>query len=230
MGMAIPSNCNVTRPFACLKVTIAIVITLLCFFGTNTLAFYAGALHDVPNFQHSPLIDRLAHFALNEFNKQQNAQLSFSKVVRAREQMVAGMAYYLTVQALDGHQTTGLYLAKVWVVPWKNFTQLEDFKPLDADKDGSQTSPWNAVGVQDPMVKEAAENAVKIIQQRSNSLMPYELQEVVSAKGKVVNSLHIFDLLLKVKWENEVKNYEVEMKRTLEGKWVMNQMQPVAGH
>nr|ABK24186.1 unknown [Picea sitchensis] len=220
--MSISGNCNVSRPLACLKLTMAIVITLLCFFGTNTLAFYAGAVRDVPNFQHSPRIDGLARFALNEFNKQQNAQLSFSKVVRAREQMVSGMVYYLTMEALDGHRTTGLYLAKVWVVPWTNFTQLEDFKQLDADKDGYQTSLWHAVRVQDPMVKEAAENAVKILQQRSNSLMPYELQEIVSAKGKVVNALNIFDLLLKIKWENKVQNYEVEMKRTLEGKWTMN--------
>jgi hypothetical protein len=196
----------------------AIVITLLCFFGTNTLAFYAGTVRDVPNFQHSPRIDGLAHFALNEFNKQ---QLSFSKVVRAREEMVAGRVYYLTMEALDGHGTTGLYLAKVWMVPWNNFTQLEEFKQLYADKDGSQASLWHAVRVQDSMVKEAAENAVKIIQQKSNSLMPYELQEIVSAKGKVVNALNIFYLLLKIKWENKVENYKVEMKRTPEGKWTM---------
>jgi len=97
-------------------------------------------------------------------------------------------------------------------------------------EDGSQASLWHVVGAQDPMVKEAAEIAVKIIQQRSNSLMPYELQEIVSAKKKVVNVLNIFDLLLKIKWENEVKSYEVEMKRTLEGKWTMNHMEPDAGH
>jgi len=230
MEMAISGNCNVYRPFTCLKVLTPIVIILLCFFGTSSLAFYAGAVRDVPNFQRSPQIDRLARFALNEFNKQQNAQLSYSKVVGAREQIVSGMVYYLTMEALDGHRTTGLYLAKVWVVPWNNFTQLEEFKHLDGDKDGSQASLWHALGVQDPMVKEAAENGVKIIQQRSNSLMPYELQEIVSAKGKVVNALKFFDLLLKIKWENKVKNYKVEMERTLEGKWTMNHMQPDAGH
>jgi len=49
--------------------------------------------------------------------------------------------------------------------------------------------------------KEAPENALKIIQQRSNSLMPYVLQEIVSTKEKVDNGLKIFDLLLKIKWE-----------------------------
>lgn len=227
--MAISGNCNVFRPFTCLKVTIAITIALLCFCGTSTLAFHVGGISDVPNFQHSPLIDRLARFALNEFNKQQNAHLSLSKVVSAREQMVSGMVYYLTMEALDSHRTSGSYLAQVWVVPWKNFTQLEEFKQLDANKgklDGAQAPLWHAVGAQDPMVKDAAENAVKIIQQRSNSMMPYELQEIVSAKEEVVNALKIFDLLLKIKWENEVKNYKVEMKRTPEGKWTMNHVQP----
>jgi hypothetical protein len=112
---AISGNCNVSRPLACLKLTMAIVITLLCFFGTNTLAFYAGAVRDVPNFQHSPRIDGLACFALNEFNKQQNAQLSFSKVVRAREQMVSGMVYYLTMEEWKcEHRSCDLLCHEAW--------------------------------------------------------------------------------------------------------------------
>jgi hypothetical protein len=51
--------------------------------------------------------DGLARLALNEFNKQQNAQLSFSKVVRAREQMVSGMVYFLTMEAVV--ITTGVH-------------------------------------------------------------------------------------------------------------------------
>lgn len=37
----------------------------------------------------------------------------------------------------------------------------------------------------DPQVQDAANHAVKTIQQRSNSLFPYELQEVVHAKAEV---------------------------------------------
>ena len=39
--------------------------------------------------------------------------------------------------------------------------------------------------VHDPQVQEAANKAVKTIQERSNSLFPYVLHEVVHAKAEV---------------------------------------------
>ena len=54
--------------------------------------------------------------------------------------------------------------------------------------------------VHDPVVKDAANHAVTIIQQRSNSLFPYVLQEIVHAKAEVsLSELHCcrIDLLLK---------------------------------
>ena len=48
------------------------------------------------------------------------------KVVDAKQQVVAGMAYYLTIEATSGGQK-GYYDAKVWVKPWENFKQLEQF-------------------------------------------------------------------------------------------------------
>lgn len=50
----------------------------------------------------------------------------------------------------------------------------------------------------DPQVQDAANHAVKTIQQRSNSLFPYELQEVVHAKAEVSASNTI--LRLASKW------------------------------
>lgn len=44
---------------------------------------------------------------------------------------------------------------------------------------------WQAVPTHDPSVQDAANHAVKTIQQRSNSLFPYELQEVIHAKAEV---------------------------------------------
>lgn len=39
--------------------------------------------------------------------------------------------------------------------------------------------------MQDPVVQDAAHHAVKTIQERSNSLFPYELREIVHAKAEV---------------------------------------------
>jgi hypothetical protein len=224
MKMAISGNCNVSRPFACLKVTMGIVITLLCFFGMNTLASYGDDKYDIPNCQQNAEFCKLAEFALKK--QKTYGELSLVRVVRACTdyivvQGVPESLYFLIMEAHHAHGTTRSYSATVKKLSRTDF-KLKDFKLKHHPTDESQASLWNAVRVQDPMVKEAAVNAVKIIQQRSNSLMSYELQEIVSAKGKVVNALNIFDLLLKIKWENEVKNYEVEMKRTLEGKWTMN--------
>lgn len=44
---------------------------------------------------------------------------------------------------------------------------------------------WQSVPTHDPQVQDAANHAIKTIQQRSNSLVPYELHEVADAKAEV---------------------------------------------
>lgn len=44
---------------------------------------------------------------------------------------------------------------------------------------------WQTVPVHDPVVQDAANHAITTLQKRSNSLFPYELQEVVHAKAEV---------------------------------------------
>lgn len=51
---------------------------------------------------------------------------------------------------------------------------------------------WQAVPVHDPQVQDAANHAIQTIQQRSNSLFPYVLQEIVHAKAEVSSSYLIF--------------------------------------
>ncbi|THG12969.1 hypothetical protein TEA_015278 [Camellia sinensis var. sinensis] len=51
-------------------------------------------------------------------------------------------------------------------------------------KSDGHSPGWQAVPTHDPVVQDAAHHAVKTIQQRSNSLFPYELQEIVHAKAE----------------------------------------------
>nr|4N6T_A Chain A, Adhiron [Populus euphratica]4N6U_A Chain A, Adhiron [Populus euphratica]6QOZ_C Chain C, Affimer binding protein [synthetic construct] len=74
-------------------------------------------------------IEELARFAVDEHNKKENALLEFVRVVKAKEQVVAGTMYYLTLEAKDGGKKK-LYEAKVWVKPWENFKELQEFKPV----------------------------------------------------------------------------------------------------
>ncbi|XP_010508791.1 PREDICTED: cysteine proteinase inhibitor 3 [Camelina sativa] len=117
---------------------LCIVTLLLC--GTIQLAIcrseekstaktmmMPGGVYDLRGNQISGEIESLARFAIQEHNKQQNMVLEFTKIVRAREQVVAGTMYHLTLEAKEGDLTKS-FEAKVWVKPWMNFKQLQEFK------------------------------------------------------------------------------------------------------
>ncbi|EFH56155.1 FL3-27 [Arabidopsis lyrata subsp. lyrata] len=86
-----------------------------------------GGVHDLRGNQNSGEIESLARFAIQEHNKQQNKVLEFKKIVKAREQVVSGTMYHLTLEAKEGDHTKN-FEAKVWVKPWMNFKQLQEFK------------------------------------------------------------------------------------------------------
>ncbi|KAH9301035.1 hypothetical protein KI387_012618, partial [Taxus chinensis] len=182
----------------------ATTMAMILLYMIATVSSY-GDIRDVPDFEHNTDIQRLAHFAVEQFNKQQHGDLSFSKVVKAQEQVVSGMMYYLTIQAVNGGEL-GLYDAKILVVAWRNITQLQEFKPSQSPRiDNIQSSGWHTVSTEDSLVQEAALSAVQLIQQRSNSLMPYELQKILSAKEQEINGLKNFNLLLEIKRGNKME-------------------------
>lgn len=53
---------------------------------------------------------------------------------------------------------------------------------------------WRTVPANDPVVKDAANHALKIIHGMSNSLFPYELLDILQARAEVWNLLSIFGL------------------------------------
>lgn len=75
---------------------------------------------------------------------------------------------------------------------------------------GGHAPGWQAVPVHDPVVQDAANHAVKTIQQRSNSLFPYELQEVVHAKAEVsffcsfLQFFFLFYYFFNGKWDSDL--------------------------
>ncbi|KAK6936915.1 Cystatin domain [Dillenia turbinata] len=85
-----------------------------------------GGITESKGSENSLEIDSLARFAVDEHNKKENALVQFGKVVNSKEQVVAGTMYYITLEATDG-DTKKVYEAKVWVKPWMNFKELQDF-------------------------------------------------------------------------------------------------------
>ncbi|KAJ8636155.1 hypothetical protein MRB53_010422 [Persea americana] len=83
-------------------------------------------IKDVPN---DPHVQGLGKFAVLEYNKENKANLSFERVVDGQEQVVAGVNYQLTVEAMAG-KVTKTYEALVWEKDWEGFKSLISFKPI----------------------------------------------------------------------------------------------------
>ncbi|CAM8995868.1 unnamed protein product [Rhodiola kirilowii] len=98
-----------------------------------------GGVSDYIGGENSVEIESLARFAVQEHNKNENSLLEFGRVVKAKQQVVSGTMYYLTLEAVDAGKKK-LYEAKVWVKPWMNFKQLQEFKHVCEGHGSSSTS------------------------------------------------------------------------------------------
>ncbi|KAH7843636.1 hypothetical protein Vadar_019022 [Vaccinium darrowii] len=126
-----------------------------------------------------------------------NAIPEFARVVKAKEQLQEFK------RTCDGHS----YISA----------------DLNVKQDGHEQG-WRPVPSYDPVVKGAAYHAVKTIQQRSNSLAPYELLEILLAKVKAIENYSKFDMLLKVKRGTKEEKFKVIVNKSVEGKFFVNQM------
>ncbi|KAF5474305.1 hypothetical protein F2P56_006217 [Juglans regia] len=200
-----------------------------CFGDDQLIKMKLGGIHDCKGSQNSAEIDSVARFAVLEHNKKENTLLEFARVLKAKEQVVSGKIYHLTLEAIDAGKKT-IYEAKVWVKPWMNFMQLQEFKhahdaPLFTQSDMGANRGWRTVPTHDPEVLDAANHAVKSIQQRSNSLSPYELLEILLAKAKVIEEHAKFDLLLKLRRGIMEVKFRVEVNKNIDGKFYLGQFE-----
>ncbi|XP_068661878.1 cysteine proteinase inhibitor 6-like [Aristolochia californica] len=188
-----------------------------------------GGVRESP-VENSLDIDQLARFAVEEHNKKENALLEFARVVKAKEQVVAGTLHHLTLEVIDAGKKK-LYEAKVWVKPWMDFKQLQEFKPVGdssvtpADlgvKQDDHGGSWQTIPAHDPVIQDAANHAIKTIQQRSNSLAPYELLEIIHSRAQVIEGAAKFDLLLKAKRGSKEEKFKVEVHKNSEGTFRLN--------
>ncbi|NP_001310673.1 cysteine proteinase inhibitor 12 [Ricinus communis] len=207
------------------------------------MATVQGGVHDSPQgTANNAEIDGIARFAVDEHNKKENAMVEFGRVLKAKEQVVAGTLHHLTIEAIEAGKKK-IYEAKVWVKPWLNFKELQEFKHATDVADTTASHPsftssdlgvkreghgaeWKEVAAHDPVVQDAATHAVNTIQQRSNSLFPYQLQEIVHAKAQVVDDFAKFDMILKVKRGTSEEKFKVEVHKNNEGTFLLNQMEP----
>ncbi|KAH0904808.1 hypothetical protein HID58_044311 [Brassica napus] len=245
-------DCFNQRPFASFKSFLdaaifffVVVLSLSSIFISSLIATFSkddmamlGGVRDVPANENSVEVESLARFAVDEHNKKENALLEFARVVKAKEQVVAGTMHHLTLEIIEAGKKK-LYEAKVWVKPWLNFKELQEFKPASDDgapsttitpsdlgcKKDENASGWREVPGDDPEVQHVADHAVKTIQQRSNSLFPYELQEVVHANAEVSGEAAKYNMVLKLKRGEKEEKFKVEVHKNHEGVLHLNHME-----
>ncbi|XP_038981567.1 protein GAMETE EXPRESSED 3 isoform X5 [Phoenix dactylifera] len=128
--------------------------------GSITMATLGG-MRDSQGNQNSIEIEELGRFAVQEHNKKENALLEFVRVVKAKEQVVAGALHHLTLEVMEAGKKK-LYEVKVWVKPRLNFKELQEFKHL-----GDSSSVTSA----DRRVKRAEMPSVKTEKRLSNPLI-----------------------------------------------------------
>ncbi|XP_064940570.1 cysteine proteinase inhibitor-like [Musa acuminata AAA Group] len=88
-----------------------------------------GGISDAEGAPVGAEIEQLARFAVDEDNKKHvlNTLLEFARVVKAREQVVVGTLHHLTIEVIDAGKKK-IYEAKVWIKPWLNFKELQEFR------------------------------------------------------------------------------------------------------
>uniref|UniRef100_M1CJZ8 Cysteine proteinase inhibitor n=1 Tax=Solanum tuberosum TaxID=4113 RepID=M1CJZ8_SOLTU len=90
-----------------------------------------GGIINVP-FPNNPEFQDLARFAVQDYNKKENAHLEYVENLNVKEQLVAGMIYYITLVATDAGKKK-IYEAKIWVKVWENFKKVVEFKLVGDD-------------------------------------------------------------------------------------------------
>ncbi|KAJ8761583.1 hypothetical protein K2173_004359 [Erythroxylum novogranatense] len=92
-----------------------------------------------------------------------------------------------------------LYEAKVWIKPWLNFKELQEFKHVEDANAPIFTSSDLGVQVHDPALQDAASH--------------------------VVDDLAKFNMLLKVKRGSNEEKFKVEVHKNNKGSFHLNQME-----
>ncbi|KAI4340483.1 hypothetical protein MLD38_025312 [Melastoma candidum] len=98
-----------------------------------------GGIVEVKGNENSLKADGLAQFAVEDRNKKQVRLFEGSvKVLSTKQLVVAGTMHHITLEAVAVGGVKQPFKAKVWVKPWENFKEVQEFKLIgDSPTEGS---------------------------------------------------------------------------------------------
>ncbi|QCE04283.1 cathepsin F [Vigna unguiculata] len=172
-----------------------------------TATVTVGGITDVPGSANSVEIANLARFAVDDHNKKQNGVLEFVRVISAKQQVVSGILYYITLEAKDG-ETKKVYKTKVWVREWLNPKEVQEFNLVTDSAIETKDGGVGDVPSDTLHIENLARFAVDQYNKNENANL--EFVRVIDAKEQVVEGF-IYYITLEAK-DGESKNvYEVKV-------------------
>ncbi|KAL3335828.1 hypothetical protein AABB24_031850 [Solanum stoloniferum] len=142
-----------------------------------------GDIISVP-FPNIPEFRDLARFAVQDYNKKEKAHLEFVENLNVKEQVVAGMMYYITLVATDDAGKKKIYEAKIWVKEWEDFKKVIEFKPFIGDDVPILGDIINVQGINSLVFQDLARFAVQDHNKKEKAHL--EFVEVLNVKEQVV--------------------------------------------
>lgn len=103
----------------------------------NAAGGKVGGWTEVKDVKNNEEVQELGRYCVREYNRvlqekhreKGGGLLSFSEVVKAETQVVAGIKYYLKISATASGGARRIYNAVVVVKPWADSRELLDFAP-----------------------------------------------------------------------------------------------------
>ncbi|CAJ1971226.1 unnamed protein product [Sphenostylis stenocarpa] len=163
---------------------------------TNT---ETGQIFDVP--PDSIEIENVARFAVDQYNKDENANLVFVRAIHAKKQVVQGFNYFITLEAKDG-DSKNVYVTKVWeFLSAKHL--LEFYALLDNGTTVTETGQIFDVPPGSIEIENVARFAVDQYNKKENTNLVFV--RAIQAKKQVVQGFNYFIAL-------EAKDGEITRK------------------
>ncbi|RZC62057.1 hypothetical protein C5167_023808 [Papaver somniferum] len=112
------------------------VLLFICFLSSSSSVDALGGKTEIKDVKTNKEVQDLGKFSVDEYNlkKGEEGSLTFTKVVKAQKQVVAGIQYFLKVSAMENGSPKffdAVVLVKAWETP---ANRLISFNPSSTEK------------------------------------------------------------------------------------------------
>ncbi|EIE19160.1 Cystatin/monellin [Coccomyxa subellipsoidea C-169] len=221
-----------------MRISLVVVLGLIFTTAMGGSGQLLGGYKKHDDHSNDARVQEAAKFAVDKLGEQRNEKLDLIKVVSAHTQVVAGTNYKLLLDIANSDNKMECVEATVYAPLGNQEKQLTSTRKPTPDqieqqteatserKNGGLLGGYKEVSTDDEEVLDAANFAAEQLSQRSNSLYPFKVKEVLQAKTKVANG-RVFDLAIKLS-QGDLSDQimKVEVSRDLKNTYLLTSSSP----